>query len=89
MLLAVETIQGDLYVNVKQCESSGRAGGLAFGIVKGNRLHKSGELIFSNSAISNSLILFRKNMFKRSPNCGVIAIEITILSFHVIFLDGA
>ena len=33
MLLAVETIQGDLYVNVKQCESSGRAGGLSLGIV--------------------------------------------------------
>ena len=33
MLLAVETIQGDLYVNVKQCESSGEAGGLALGIV--------------------------------------------------------
>jgi len=33
MLLAVETIQGDLYVNVKQCESSGGAGGLSLGIV--------------------------------------------------------
>jgi hypothetical protein len=31
---AVEAYSGDLYVNVKQCDSSGRAGGLANGIVK-------------------------------------------------------
>lgn len=28
-------------------------------------------------------------MLKRSSNCGVIAVEITILAFHVIFFDGA
>ena len=42
--------------------------------IKANRLHEGGELIFGNSSVSHSFVLFRKNMLKRSSNCGVIAV---------------
>ena len=57
--------------------------------IKANRLHEGGELIFGNSSVSHSFVLFRKNMLKRSSNCVIIAVKITILALHAIFLDGA